>query len=307
MSVTEALAGRSATARFLDPAVLMRIGNLELAARIVVDGFMSGIHRAAHLGVSTDFAEHRPYTPGDDIRRIDWRVYGRTDRLYLKQFEAQTTVDLILVLDASASMGFGRGDYSKLEYAAVAGASLAYLARRQRDRVGFAAFAAHTRVFLPPRAAALAGLLRHLDDLRAEGAGDFARVLPAIATRLTRRAIVLVMSDFYAPVEEVLAALAAFSARGHDVIAMHVLDAAERTLDVGGTKVLEDMESGARLAVDPAAVRAAYSTALAAHSAALRAGCGAANIDYLSTDNSMALAQVLFHYLRGRNARRRVR
>ncbi|MDX1656047.1 MAG: DUF58 domain-containing protein [Candidatus Competibacteraceae bacterium] len=297
----------TAAARFIDPMVLARIDNLDLLARRVVDGFISGLHRAAQLGVSTDFAEHRAYTPGDDIRRIDWRVFARTDRLYIKTFEAETNADVVFALDCSASMGFASGGLSKFDYARFTVASLVHLASRQRDRIGFSAFTDQLLEPIPPSARHRDTVLRTLDRLTAAGPGDLSTALARLGQSLGRRGVVVVVSDFYEQPQRVAGALDQLRIRGQDVIALHILDPLERDLDLGGTLVLEDLESGQRLPVAPQAIREEYRQLVEAHITALGQACGARQTDYGQFTTDQPLDRILFHYLSDRVRLTRVR
>ncbi len=299
--------GRVAAARFVDPRVLARIGNLELISRMVVDGFISGLHQAVFKGVSMDFAEHRPYVPGDDVRRIDWRLFARTDRLYLKTFEAETNADVLFALDISRSMDFGSGDLTKLDYGRFVIGCLAYLAGRQRDRVGLAGFDTGVVEMMLPSARGRDAVMRTLNQLSATGAGDFPEAIHQLARRLTRRGIVVVVSDFYAEPEAVTAALDQLRLRGQDVIALHVLDPDERDLRHAGPVVLEDMESRARIPVVPAAMRDPYRRAMAAHQQALERTLGGRRIDYACFGTDQPLDHALHHYLSTRNYRGKAR
>lgn len=299
-------AGRTAPARFLDPDVLARIDNLDLIARVVVDGFISGLHKTVYLGVSTDFAEHRQYAPGDDVRRVDWRVFARTDRLYVKTFEAETNAEVVIAIDVSTSMGYASGEVSKLDYARFMAASLAHLASRQRDKVGLVSFDSDLVDYVPPSARRRDVILRTLDRARAEGRGNVARALERLCERLGRRGIVVVISDFYADPAEVAVALDAIRVHGHDVIALHVLDPFERDLALSGPTVLEDLETGERVPVTPKG-RAAYRELMDAHVEALSRALGDRRIDYDCFVTDRPLDDMLWRYLSNRARLARVR
>src|SRR5262245_54496714 len=194
-------------ARFVDPKVLARIGNLELLARTVVDGFINGLHRAPFFGASIDFAEHRGYVAGDDIRRVDWRLYARTDRYYVKQYEADTNTNFNLLLDVSKSMGFKSRGVSKLEYASYLGACLAYLAHRQRDRVGIVTFDSDLVTYVPPSAKHFNVLLHTLDRAKPERPGQFATPINNLAEHFKRRSLLVLVSDFYEDPDVILEAI----------------------------------------------------------------------------------------------------
>jgi uncharacterized protein (DUF58 family) len=297
----------SAPAPFLDPALLARIGDLPLLARTVVDGFMHGLHRARRVGLSLDFAEHRAYQPGDDIRRIDWRVFGRTDRFYVKEFEADTNASVTFALDASASMDFASGRISKFEYGRMLSASLAWLSQRQGDRIGLVTFAGDLLEVVPPSTRHLQLILHTLGRSRATGAGKLAPVLQRAARLMSRAGIVVVVSDCYEDPALVQHAVGALRARGHDVILFHVLDPAERELPGDGAATFEDAETGERLPLRTEALRERYRSQVQEHQRELARRLGQDRVDYvpLSTDQPLDLA--LHAYLERRLAASRVR
>jgi len=293
--------------RFVDPQVLARIDNLDLLARRVVDGFISGLHRTLHLGVSTDFAEHRAYAPGDDVRRLDWRVYARTDRLYVKTFEAETNADVISVIDVSRSMDFVSENVTKLDYAKFLAASITHLGARQRDRVGLATFDDELRDWIPPAARHRDTILRSLDNLSATAAGHIEVPIERLASLLNRRSIVVLISDFYATPADLGNSLGLLGAAGHDVIVVQILDPVELDFELHGDEVLEDLESGERLALDADAIRPQYLEQIQAHTSSLETICNERRIDYACFNTTMPLDHALFRYLsqRARLARRR--
>jgi len=297
----------TAPAAFLDPALLARIGDLPLLARTVVDGFMHGLHRARRVGLSLDFAEHRAYQPGDDIRRIDWRVFGRTDRFYVKEFEADTNASVTFALDASGSMDFGSGALTKFGYARMLVASLAWLSQRQGDRVGLVSFAGDLLEVVPPSTRHLQLILHTLGRARAEGAGKLAPVLERAARLMQRAGIVVVVSDCYEDPAQVQRAAGALRARGHDVILFHLLDPAERDLPGDGAATFEDAETGERLPLRPEALREKYQHQLREHQAELARRLGQDRIDYVPLLTSQPLDLALHAYLERRLAASRVR
>ncbi len=299
--------GRVAETRFVDPHVLARIRNLDLISRQVVDGFISGLHQAVFRGVSVDFAEHRPYVPGDDVRRIDWRLYARTDRLYMKTFEAETNADVMFALDISRSMGFDSHGVSKLDYGRFVVGCLTHLAARQRDRVGLAGFDDDLVAMIMPSARRREAVMHTLSRLTADRPGGFTGAIERLARRLTRRGIVVVVSDFYAEPDEAAAALDQLRLRGQEVIAVHVLDPAERDLPFTEPTVLEDMESGARSPVVPESIRDDYRRELTAHRRALARTLGARRMDYACFATDQPLDHMLHHYLSTRAFRGRFR
>jgi uncharacterized protein (DUF58 family) len=293
---TTAFAAGLAPERFLDPRVLARIDNLDLVARSVVEGFISGLHKAVFRGASPDFAEYRAYTPGDDVRRVDWRVYARSDRLYVKTFEAETNADVNLAIDVSASMGFASGEVSKLDYARMALAALTHLAGRQRDRVGLLAFRDAVVERIPPSARQRVALLHALARQQARDGGDLAVACERMAALPGRRGIWVVASDFYCEPRRAMAALDALRLRGHDVIALHILDPQEMDLGLSGPEVLQDMETGARMPVTPAG-QARYRELMREHVDALHTGLRERGMDHACLLTDRPLDEMLWHYL----------
>lgn len=293
--------------RFIDPEVLTRIDNLELIARSVVDGFISGLHRSPRLGMSMDFAGHRAYMPGDDVRRIDWRVYARTDRLYVKQFEADTNANLHLVLDISRSMDFGSGALSKLEYAKFLAASLAYLSLRQRDRIGLITFDNDVVDFIPTSIRHFERVLHALDRLTPGGVSDYQQPLGKIAEQLRRRSLVVLISDLYDTPERLLKAINQLHYRGNDLIVFHLLDPLELSFNLGDNTSVEDLESGVKLPIAVAELRDRYRELVRDHQAELERLFGANRIDYIFADISRPLDNVLFQYLSNRAQQNRGR
>jgi uncharacterized protein (DUF58 family) len=294
-------------ARFIDPGALARIRNLELLARTVVDGFVNGLHRAPHLGFSLDFAEHRAYEPGDDLRRVDWRLFARTDRYYVKQFEADSNANCVVALDVSSSMRYGSGPVTKLDYGRFLAASLLYFSHRQRDRIGLATFDLKIADFVPPSARHLEFALYALDRIGDPAPGELAGPLLTLTERLTRRGIVAVVSDLYDEPERVAAALKPLRFSGHDVIVFHVLDQSEIEFPFGEAASFEDLESGERLSLVPDALREQYRAMVQEHVRQLGEIFAASRIDYALLNTSVPLDQALFHYLATRERLMRAR
>jgi uncharacterized protein (DUF58 family) len=250
--------------------------------------------------------------PGDDIRRLDWRVYGRTDRLYVKEFEADTNANLAILLDASRSMWYGSGAITKLDYARFLAAALAWLSRRQRDRIGLVTFDRDIVAHVPCSARHLDPVLHTIDHTvpgapREGGAGPLSASLSRIADALPRRSIVVLLSDLYEDPDTLIPSLAGLKARGHDVIVLHLLDPAELAFPFAGAAPFEDLESGEKISVVPERQRAQYRALLDAHLTALRDRCAAGAIDYWLGDTSRPLDFALFEYLTRRQALARVR
>lgn len=292
---------------FLDPIVLARIGNLELVARTVVDGFINGLHRAPYFGLSVDFAEHRAYLPGDDIRRIDWRLFARTDRFHIKEFEADTNSNFMVLLDVSRSMSYSSGGVSKLDYARYLAAALAYFSNGQRDRVGMATLDDEVREYVPCSAKHLDVVLHTIDRLKPGGKSGLEAPLFRLTDRLRRRGLLALISDLYEEPEQVLRALAPLRAQGHDIIVFHVLDPAELDFPFDQAASFVDAETGERMPVVPAALRAQYREMLQRHTQTLSQQLRENRIDYVLLNTSQPLDVALFHYLTSRERLSRVR
>jgi uncharacterized protein (DUF58 family) len=314
-----AIAPQQQPQSFLDPSVLARIGNLELLAKVVVEGFINGLHKSPHLGASTDFAEHRAYMPGDDIRRIDWKLWARSDRYYLKEFEADTNTNFVAIVDVSPSMRFGAnaedGRVSKLTYACYLAACLTYFSSLQRDRVGMATIDHDIVDYVPPSAKHLRLVLHSLDRIE-RGARD-AKVTPGKSTlqaplrklseTLRRRSMVVLISDFYEDPDEVISALSHVRGRGNDVIAFHLLDPREIDFAYTDASNFVDMETGTKMPVIPEYLRQQYRELVQTHTSSLMKRIGETRADYALFDTSKPLDQVLFRYLAAREKFSRVR
>jgi uncharacterized protein (DUF58 family) len=292
---------------FLDPKVLARIDDLELLARTVVDGFINGLHRSPYLGRSMDFAEHRAYMPGDDIRRIDWRVYGRTDRFFVKEFEADTNANFSVLLDISRSMAYGSAGITKLDYGRYLAACLTYLSRQQRDRVGLVTFDQDVVTRVPPSAKHLERVLHEIARVEPGPGGALGRSLLRIAETVRRRSILVVISDFYEEPAAVLRAVSLLKGKGNDVIVFQILDPAELNFPFEDMMLFEDLESGDRVPVVPDKQRERYRELMQEHVASLARLLVDARIDYALFDTSKPLDFALFEYLSRRERLVRVR
>ena len=303
----EIQAGGLTGARFVDPVVLARVGNLELVARSVVDGFINGMHRSPHFGASVDFAEHRGYTAGDDIRRVDWKLFGRTDRFYIKEYEADTNSNFAVLLDTSKSMGFGSAGITKLEYAKILAGCLTYMVHRQRDRVGFAAFDDDIVEFVPCSAKHMEVTLHVLDRLKPTKPGSFAEPMKKLAEHYGRKGMLVLVSDFYEDPQAIVEAVAPLRFRGHDMIVFHVLDPAELDFGYDQASAFEDLESGEQIPVVPQAFAEQYRALIREHSEALRTKFSELRVDYALLNTSTPLDHSLFTYLSVREQLSRVR
>ncbi len=284
--------------RFLDPVVLSRIRNLELVARTVVEGFISGLHRSPHLGFSLDFAEYRQYMPGDDVRRIDWKVFARSDRFYMKEYEGETNTSVHLMLDVSASMAYGSREVSKIEYASYLAASLAYFAQRQKDSVGLTTFDNRVVDRLPPRCRPThtTSILHVLDQVQTTASTEFRRPLESLARSIRRRGMVVLISDLYADTEEIVKGLAGFRFRGNDVVVFHVLDPQELDFKFSGIR-LRDLETGKEVDIAAGEGRDEYLKLVHGHLEKLKKECGALGIDYVLLNTAKPLDHALYAYL----------
>ncbi len=296
-----------AAARLINPVALMGIRNLELRARVVVEGFWKGLHRSPYHGFSAEFTEYRQYTPDDDPRYLDWRVLARSDRYFIKRFEDETNLRCYLLSDRSRSMSYGSAGYTKAEYAATLAATLAYFLYLQGDAVGLLTFDERIGEFLPARHRT--GHLRHLMlalDRPAEGpATNLAAPLNRIVEMVRKRSLMVLVSDFLAPLERFESDLVALAACGHETIVFQVLDHSELDFDFRAPAMFEDLETGRTLFIDPAAARKEYRRKLEGHCADLQATCQRLGIacHRLATNRPLELA--LFDFLRQRMQRRR--
>ncbi|HLG17311.1 MAG TPA: DUF58 domain-containing protein [Blastocatellia bacterium] len=285
--------------RFLAPEVLARISSLELIARAVVEGFIAGLHRSPYLGFSTDFAEHRQYMPGDDLRHLDWKLLGRTDRLYIKKYQGDTNSQIHLLVDASASMGYGSGDVTKLQFAQFLSSSLAFLGVRQHDSVGLVAFDERVIEHVPPGSRTghmrtILGMIERLEPGRGTALAD---QIHRTAELLTRRSVIVLISDLYEEPDRLIHALEHLRFRGNDVIVFHVLDPQELEFDFAEPVVLEDSETEEQIHVLPDELRDEYLRAIRGHVDSLREGAARNRIDYELLKTTEPLDTALFSYL----------
>jgi uncharacterized protein (DUF58 family) len=272
----------TARARVIDRTRVGRVGGLHLRARKPVAGYYSGIHKSPYHGFNVEFAEYREYNPGDDLRFIDWRVLARADRVFIKQFEAETNLNCTILLDVSASMDFSTDAETRLDYGASLAAALTLLLLRQGDQVGLVTFDTAVRDFIPPRGHArhFRAVVETLERATPGGDTDLAGVLHEIAERIRRRSLVIVISDFFDDVEAVLNGLQHFCHRRHEVIVFHLLDPAEIDFPFERITLFEGLEGDAEIVVDPRVMRAGYRNAFAAYLDSLRRGCTEKGVDY---------------------------
>ncbi|HEY6166814.1 MAG TPA: DUF58 domain-containing protein [Verrucomicrobiae bacterium] len=290
---------------FIDPQVLMTIKNLELRARVVVEGFWHGLHRSPYHGFSVEFTEYRPYSSGDDPRYLDWHLVARTDRYYIKKFEDETNLRCHLLVDNSRSMTYGSRGYSKEAYANTLAATLAYFLSHQGDAVGLLTFDEQIREFLPARNRP--GHLRHLmlalEKPAAGSTTDLTAPLKRIVEIVRKRGLMVLISDLLAPVETLEANLAVLTSSGHEVIVFQVFDPAEVEFDFAKASQFYDIESGRELYIEPDVARREYLKKLDAHSAAVRSACQHLGVAHQRLVTSQPLELALFDFLRARMQR----
>jgi uncharacterized protein (DUF58 family) len=288
----------------LTPAAIAKLNSMELRARAIVEGHYSGQHRSPYRGASVEFADHREYSHGDELRHLDWKVYARTDRFFIKEYDAETNLSVHLLLDASRSMDFATGALTKLDYARSLCAGLAYLAVRQRDAAGLVTFDLQVRERLPAltKRAHLQRLFDTLDGVTPGGETNIATVLEQIAATVTRRGVIVLVSDLLDEPESVLRALGYFRHRGHDVLVLHVMDPGELRFDFRGPTLFQDIESGERMLSDGGEVRGEYLAALRGFLVELQDGCRHRSIDYALMDTSQPFDRALTAYLAHRQA-----
>jgi len=292
--------------RYLKPEVIQQIKRLDLRAQFIVKGFLHGLHASPFQGFSVEFSEHRKYTPGDDPKDIDWLIYAKTDKYYVKKFEAETNVTGYLVMDLSRSMGYTyRQELTKFEYSISLAAALCYLMIHQQDPVGLLTFDEKIRNSLPPKSkrSHLGDVLSLLAKLEPRGKTDVARSLTQIAAMLRHASLVMVFSDLLADPEPILQSLFRLRHRGHDVILFHVLDEAEANFPFDGMVELEEPETNRRLELDATAFRRDYLDELDGFREMYRRECYQAGVDYVEIDTSMQFDKALTEYLVGRKAK----
>jgi uncharacterized protein (DUF58 family) len=286
--------------QYLQPQVVSKLANMELRARLVVEGFITGLHKSPYHGFSVEFAEHRQYMPGDEIRRIDWKIYGRTDRYYIKQYEEETNLKSYIILDASRSMAYGsEGNIKKIEYASYLAASLSYMMLKQQDAVGLAVFDERLTSFLPPHGTKpyLRQILIELEKLKATNKTGVARSLHQVADRIKRRGLVIVISDLLEKPDQVITALKHFRHKKNEVIVMHVLDPLERTFAFGNDAVFRDMETLETVMTQPWQIQKAYQRKMADFIEGYKRDCRENYIDYVLLDTATPFDVALIEYL----------
>jgi uncharacterized protein (DUF58 family) len=290
--------------RFLDPAVIARIGRLDLRAQQVVEGFITGMHKSPFFGHSVEFVQHREYSKGDDLRHLDWKVWSKTDKFYVKQYEAETNLRSTLVVDVSESMRYGRGPLNKYEYGCTAAACLGYLLLRQQDSVGLISFDSDVRQVVPPRAAQthIDALVRAMHVSKPQEKTDLEKIMRRVAESTPNKGLIVIVSDLLADREPFFRGLEMLKHRRHDVLVFHVLDDDEVTFPFAGTTRFEGMEELPNLLCDPRALRDGYLEALEEYLTEVRRGCSRRGIDYTLVRTGDYLDAVLSKFLNFRLA-----
>jgi uncharacterized protein (DUF58 family) len=291
--------------RFLDPSVLSGISGLELVAKTVVDGFVAGMHRSPDFGFSQEFAEYRAYSEGDDLRHVDWNVFARTERAYLKRYRGETNTQLTILLDASASMSFGSTKLPKLEYARFLAACISYLSNQQRDAAGIVIFDDEVREYVPPstRQGQFARMLHAIEHAEPRSRTDFAKPFIHCQNLLHRRGILVVISDFYADPETVIKTMEPLRFRGSELILFHVLDPQEIAPTLREPVLMIDLETADEMEVSPDYVRNEYRERFDAHVADMKSRAQRAGMDYYLLDTGKPLDGALREYLLIRQGR----
>lgn len=297
--------------KYLDPKVLAGISGLELRARLIIEGFFSGMHHSPHHGVSVEFADHRSYTQGDDLRHVDWKVFGKTDKYFIKEYEQETNLDVLLAVDSSASMDFKSesGSMSKYEYATALGAAIAYLALQQQDSVGLTQFDEHLHTFIKPsnRVHQWKEILRELSGRTGLAKTSLSRVLLELSERLSHPMLVILISDLFDDPDEVLRGFRHLQHHGHELIVWNIWDPAELDLPLRGPILFEGLEAEGNLLTDPQTLRDRYIEEVEAFQQSLRAGCGRMEVDFERFTTDTSLETVLRAHLVARSARLRRR
>ncbi|WP_165073478.1 DUF58 domain-containing protein [Paludisphaera rhizosphaerae] len=292
--------------KYLKPEVIRQVSRLDLRAKFIVEGFISGLHASPFQGFSVEFSEHRKYTPGDNIADIDWNVFAKTDRFYTKKFQAETNLTGYLVMDLSASMGYThRQELTKFDYGISLAAALGYLMIHQQDPVGLIAFNDKVRRSLAPasRRTQLANILSVLAQLKPEGVADFAASLHQVAGMMRHKSLVMIFSDLLADPEPIRKGLYRLRFSGHDVILFHILDEAEAMFPFEGMVRLEDNETGELIEVDADAIKADYLEEVEEFRSSYKDDCVRARIDYVPLHTGMPFDKALMSYLLSRQAR----
>ena len=289
--------------KYLDPKTLVKIGRLDLVARRVVEGYISGLHRSPYHGFSVEFADHRKYVPGDDIKHLDWRTLAKTDRYYIKQYEEETNLRSTVLLDTSESMAYGSGAVTKLQYGCFIAASLAYMLTQQQDSVGLALFDSTVHRFVPPKAnpAHLRLILHELNQIVPKTKTSMDLIFHDVAERVHKRGLIVVVSDLFDAPETILMGLRHFRHNKHEVVVFHVLDEFETTFPFDDTTLFDGLEGYGEVLTEPRSLRDTYLEEVSKFVLAMKRGCRQHEIDYVQVNTAMPLDVALSAYLASRS------
>lgn len=285
--------------KFLKPETASKLSNMDLVARLVVEGFITGLHKSPYHGFSVEFAEHRQYMPGDEIRHVDWKVYGKTDRYYVKQFEEETNLKAYLLLDASGSMGYSSNGISKIQYASYLCAALTYLMLKQRDSVGLVTFDERIRKYVPPRSVStyLHVILKELEKTESSEKTNISITFHQLAERIKRRGLIIIFSDLFDDPNLVMSGLKHFRHKKHEVIVFQILDPLERTFNFRRDALFKDLETGEEISTQPCHIRGEYRKLMNEFIDTYRKQCRENRIDHVLMDTSQDFDRALIQYL----------
>ncbi len=290
--------------RYLDPQIISKLSNLELRARLVVEGFMVGLHKSPYHGFSVEFSQHRPYMQGDDLKNVDWKVFGKTEKFFIKQYEEETNLKSYIILDTSKSMEFKSGsNISKLNYSMILAAALSYLMIKQQDAVGLALYSEKIDKLLPPKSSRtyLQEILRQLSTVVAGEKTNTASSLGEIAEKIKRRGLVIIISDFFDDIDLIIKSLKKFSFMKNEVIIFQILDPMEKSFGFGKDAIFRDMETQEEITTQPYQIQKAYQQAMNEFTNKIKRECLNSNFDYNLIDTSTPFDKALFSYIQKRS------
>ena len=290
--------------KYLNPSVISKLNSLELRARLVVEGFMVGLHKSPYHGFSVEFTEHRPYMQGDALKDIDWKVYGKTEKCFIKQYEEETNLKSYVLLDTSRSMRFAsEGNITKLEYATTLVAGLSYLMTKQQDAVGLTLYSDKINKYFPPKAskAYLQELLKHLTGIAASDKTNTASCLNLIAEKIKRRGLVVIVSDFFDEINSILTALKHFRYQKNEVIVFQIIDPLERSFSFGSEAIFKDLETEDEITTQPYQIQKAYKEAMEEFINKIKTECLNSDIEYNLIETSTPFDKALFSYIQKRS------
>ncbi len=289
---------------YLDPKIISRISSLDLRARLVVEGFMVGLHKSPYHGFSVEFSQHRPYMQGDNLRSVDWRVFGKTEKYYIKQYEEETNLRSYIILDSSRSMEYSSNkSISKLDYASTLVAALSYMMIKQQDAVSLTIYSDEIKKYLPPKSSNsyLQQILKELVTLKASSKTNTSDVLNKVAEKIKRRGLVIIISDFFDDVDKTLNAIKHFAHKKNEVIIFQILDPMERSFGFGKDAVFKDLETDEELTTQPYQIQKAYQQAMNEFTNKIKRECLNSNFDYNLLDTSVPFDKALFTYIQKRS------